>query len=79
MGGHYFAYIKNFATNRWYNFNDSSVKEISDADLESVFGGSNRKWGSGANAYLLMYRKVSSENLSVVPDEAVPETAKEAF
>ena len=79
MGGHYFAYIKNFVTNRWYNFNDSSVKEISDVELEGVFGGTDRKHGSGANAYLLMYRKVSSENILVVPDEAVPESATQAF
>ena len=78
MGGHYYAYIKNFVTNRWYNFNDSSVKEISDVELESVFGGEG-KFGSASNAYLLMYRKVSSENILVVPNEAVPESAAQAF
>jgi len=79
MGGHYFAYIKNFSTNRWYNFNDSSVSEISDKELEGVFGGSDRKSGSGANAYLLMYRVVSSDNIQAVPDESVPESATLAF
>jgi ubiquitin carboxyl-terminal hydrolase 47 len=54
LGGHYYAYIKNFATNRWYNFNDTTVKEISDCEIHNVFGGS----GSSANAYLLMYRKI---------------------
>lgn len=28
-GGHYYAYIKSFEDGKWYNFNDSSVKEIS--------------------------------------------------
>ena len=28
-GGHYYAYIKSFANGKWYDFNDSSVSEIS--------------------------------------------------
>jgi ubiquitin carboxyl-terminal hydrolase 47 len=37
-GGHYYAYIKDFETNKWYNFNDSVVREISFLDLVEVFG-----------------------------------------
>jgi ubiquitin carboxyl-terminal hydrolase 47 len=28
MGGHYYAYIKSFEDGKWYNFNDSDVREI---------------------------------------------------
>ena len=30
FGGHYYAYIKSFEDGKWYNFNDSSVTEITD-------------------------------------------------
>jgi ubiquitin carboxyl-terminal hydrolase 47 len=75
MGGHYYAYIKNFMTNRWYNFNDSSVKEIDESDIYKVYGGkqSSSTWGSySANAYLLMYRKVTPDNLPEVDESMVP-------
>lgn len=26
MGGHYYAFIRNFETGKWYKFNDSSGK-----------------------------------------------------
>ena len=32
LGGHYYAYIKSFDSERWYNFNDSNVKEIDEKD-----------------------------------------------
>lgn len=28
-GGHYYAYIKDFDTNLWYNFNDQTVQRVS--------------------------------------------------
>lgn len=28
LGGHYYAYIRNFKDGKWYNFNDSCVDEI---------------------------------------------------
>ena len=44
-GGHYFAYVKN-ANEKWYNFNDARVEEITDLDkLKSPY------------AYCLFYRK----------------------
>ena len=64
LGGHYYAYIKSFDNNCWYNFNDSFVKGIKESNIYKVFGDkpdSRRKsdWDTyGANAYLLMYRKV---------------------
>lgn len=39
FGGHYYAYIKSFQDGKWYNFNDSSVSEISEEELTKVFGG----------------------------------------
>eukprot|EP00360_Condylostoma_magnum_P000295 CAMPEP_0168313986 /NCGR_PEP_ID=MMETSP0210-20121227/5713_1 /TAXON_ID=40633 /ORGANISM="Condylostoma magnum, Strain COL2" /LENGTH=47 /DNA_ID= /DNA_START= /DNA_END= /DNA_ORIENTATION= len=39
LGGHYYAYIKCFEDNRWYNFNDSHVSEIQESDLKKIYGG----------------------------------------
>jgi ubiquitin C-terminal hydrolase len=38
-GGHYYAFVKDFSTGKWFKFNDASVSEISDEDICSVFGG----------------------------------------
>merc|ERR1712013_255801 len=40
MGGHYFAYIKDFSSGKWLQFNDSNVTEIPSEDIEAWF---NRK------------------------------------
>ena len=76
MGGHYYAYIKNFEDSKWYNFNDSSVREIEEKEITKVFGGetSTSSWGItySANAYLLMYRKITPENLVGVSDLDIP-------
>jgi len=61
MAGHYYAYIRCFENDKWYSFNDTEVIEIDDHDIEKVFGeDANTSWQhrSGANAYMLMYRKV---------------------
>ena len=44
LGGHYWAYVKN-ANSKWYNFNDTMVREINPSQLIT------------ANAYCLFYRK----------------------
>lgn len=79
-GGHYYAYIKNFEDSRWYNFNDSTVTEIDEKEIEKVFGGvyDNSSWSSSYSdsAYLLMYRKIKPSNLSKIDDELVPEYIK---
>ena len=76
MGGHYYAYIKCFEDSKWYNFNDSIVKEIEEKEITKVFGGENSvsSWGSSysANAYLLMYRKICPENIIRVDDSQIP-------
>ena len=49
FGGHYTTYAKNYINNKWYLFNDSIVREISDKQLVSQ------------NAYLLVYLKRQNE------------------
>eukprot|EP00117_Sycon_ciliatum_P032446 scpid61140/ scgid2680/ Ubiquitin carboxyl-terminal hydrolase 64E; Ubiquitin thioesterase 64E; Ubiquitin-specific-processing protease 64E len=69
-GGHYYAYIRSFKDGEWYSFNDTTVKAISDRDIESTFGSGTSSsfysyssmYRSSANAYMLMYRQVSSSN-----------------
>jgi ubiquitin carboxyl-terminal hydrolase 47 len=66
FGGHYYAYIKDLETGLWYNFNDSSVRQISVLDVIEMFGpeppskkgfAAKRIAGThSANAYMLMYR-----------------------
>jgi len=57
MGGHYYAYIKSMKTGRWYNFNDNSVTNITEADVQRMFGEGEKRLTS-SNAYLLMYRRL---------------------
>ena len=73
LGGHYYAYIKCFDTNRWYNFNDSQVKEIEKSDIEKVYGGIVGTGAFGANAYLLMYRQISDKNIKKVEENEIPQ------
>ncbi len=37
-GGHYYAYIKDLNTQRWWNFNDSSVTSIDEAVVREAWG-----------------------------------------
>eukprot|EP01080_Neovahlkampfia_damariscottae_P005080 gene5080-8680_t len=68
--GHYYAYIKDFEENKWYNFNDSTVEEIDEEKVKEMFGGNEdkiEKYGktrvTSTNAYMLMYRKIDSKNI----------------
>ncbi|KAG7401031.1 Ubiquitin carboxyl-terminal hydrolase 47 [Phytophthora boehmeriae] len=81
LGGHYYAYIKSLETGKWYNFNDSTVSEISDTELKTAFGGAT---GSGYSmrystcAYMLMYRLVSPDkNVNVIQPESIPQYLKD--
>ena len=75
-GGHYYAYIKSFEDGKWYNFNDSTVTELSsEEEVFKTFGDSH---GASGTAYLLMYRKISgTEELYKFSEELVPEYLKE--
>ena len=62
MGGHYYAYIRNFEDGAWYNFNDSHVSRIEDrevtAKIQEMYGGG----ASGAtSSYMLQYRKFDAK------------------
>jgi len=69
-GGHYYAYIKDLSSQRWWNFNDSTVSSIDEKVVREAWGGAHSaashypglygaRSQSSANAYMLMYRKVS--------------------
>lgn len=38
LGGHYYAYIKSFENNKWYEFNDSQVSEITEEEVKKTYG-----------------------------------------
>ena len=70
LGGHYYAYIKNFENYKWNCFNDSSVTEITVDDISRVYGENSYTSGSysncSTNAYLLMYRRIESESITKI-------------
>ena len=60
QSGHYYSFIKDQETNKWYKFNDSKISEYDiDNDLEKeCFGNINSKKNQyGKGAYLLFYTK----------------------
>lgn len=74
MGGHYYAYIKSFEDGKWYNFNDTDVREIDKDEITKVFG--DKSGYSGPTAYMLKYRQYNpseKENPLAIPNELVPE------
>jgi ubiquitin C-terminal hydrolase len=87
-GGHYYVYIKDIETSKWWNFNDSYVDEISVAKVLQASGGIVQQTSyygvksqvlSSANAYMLMYRKISLSQTTTnfPPNEMVPEYIKD--
>ncbi len=75
MGGHYYAYIKSFEDGKWYNFNDSDVRQMDAEDIKNVFGDKN----TSATAYMLKYRHynpATKENPITVSDDLIPEYLK---
>ena len=75
LGGHYYAYIKSFENHKWYSFNDSTVTEIQQEDIQKVYGGSASSFSSSysSNAYLLMYRRVDHENTHKLDRSLIPD------
>ena len=60
QSGHYYSFIKDQETNKWYKFNDSKISEYDiDKDLEKECFGNidNKKNQYGKGAYLLFYTK----------------------
>jgi len=81
-GGHYYAYIKDFANGEWFCFNDTSVTRITSEDIQKTFGGGALRgyysgaYSSSTNAYMLMYRQISEDNCNVIKVEDFPEHIK---
>ena len=52
-GGHYYVYIRDTSTNKWWNFNDSSVSEVSEKTVLEAQGGfmSSSVYGPVSSAY----------------------------
>ena len=55
-GGHYYAYIKCFESDQWYNFNDEKVTKLDKNDITKAFGTSYSLYSS-TTAYMLLYRQ----------------------
>ncbi|TMW64906.1 hypothetical protein Poli38472_009073 [Pythium oligandrum] len=79
LGGHYYAYIKSLESDKWFDFNDSMVSEMSEHEVKKAFGGNGSSSGYGARmshstcAYMLMYRLISKDkNINVIPKESIP-------
>ncbi|OQR88131.1 hypothetical protein ACHHYP_07520 [Achlya hypogyna] len=84
MGGHYFAYIKSFEDGHWYNFNDSNVTPITEAEVQTAWGPKASPAATGpstyyyrsshsTSAYMLMYRQVDpTRNRDFLPDADLP-------
>eukprot|EP00004_Rigifila_ramosa_P007996 TRINITY_DN1918_c0_g1_i1.p1 TRINITY_DN1918_c0_g1~~TRINITY_DN1918_c0_g1_i1.p1 ORF type:complete len:1135 (-),score=295.14 TRINITY_DN1918_c0_g1_i1:58-3462(-) len=84
LGGHYHAYVKNIYDNKWYDFNDSTVTEISfEEDVCSAFGDISTapshiqtpkiaKRPTSANAYMLMYRQKNMPQPPQITKEDIP-------
>lgn len=80
-GGHYYAYIKNFADGKWYEFNDTNVTAITEEQVKAMAGGNDdqrhRAYGVSTNAYMLMYRLVDKKiNLQKVSNDLIPEDCR---
>ncbi|KFB43249.1 AGAP007106-PA-like protein [Anopheles sinensis] len=82
-GGHYYAYIKDFKSSRWYSFNDQTVQPITQEDIHKSFGGGSYKtsytgaYTSSTNAYMLMYRQIDGEkNAQPISEDQFPDHIK---
>ncbi|XP_040166058.1 ubiquitin carboxyl-terminal hydrolase 47 [Anopheles arabiensis] len=82
-GGHYYAYIKDFKSGRWFSFNDQTVLPITQEDIHKSYGGGSYKtsytgaYTSSTNAYMLMYRQIDSEkNALPISEEQFPDHIK---
>lgn len=59
-GGHYYAYIKCFEKDQWYNFNDEKVTKLDRHEICKAFGTSYSIYSS-ATAYMLLYRQKNAQ------------------
>eukprot|EP00605_Chrysophyceae_sp_TOSAG23-4_P001272 GSChrysophyteH1.ASY1.ANO1.1383.1 assembled CDS len=71
-GGHYYAYVKDLDSQKWWNFNDSSVTEMKESDVFAGAGArsTNDRALSSSSAYMLMYRQCAADGSTVeLPSE----------
>ena len=57
--GHYFAYILDFSTQQWLEFNDSTVSLLATSDIRRAFGSAAAS--ASGSAYMLLYRRVDRQ------------------
>ena len=68
LAGHYFAFIKELSSGRWYKFNDSHVTAATDEQLKAAMGASESGGGGAAGStYMALYRRVSHTQGHVPP------------
>ena len=77
LAGHYFAYIKDLHSTKWYKFDDSRVTLAEEPQLDDARGvGGTSGLHGGASPYMCMYRRVAPGNATNVPEEELPEDLK---
>jgi hypothetical protein len=78
-GGHYYAYIRDFQKNQWFEFNDERVSgPLSTMQWQQAFGGETiNSYGyyvAQGTAYMLLYRRREpNANIDHVADSHIPE------
>lgn len=78
-GGHYYAYIKCFEKDQWYNFNDEKVTTLERHEISKAFGTSYSMYSS-ATAYMLLYRqKNSKRNEKFIKSDEFSEHIKDSL
>lgn len=81
-GGHYFAYIKDFEKDKWFEFNDSVVSEVTEDTVKSAYGGDTGAYNvnSGSSAYMMLYRQYDSNRNEKYPSPSdIPKEVAEAM
>lgn len=79
-GGHYYSYIQDRGTDKWFEFNDTWVSDFKESDIPDECFGGEEKWGSmmnyqrshvkTRNAYLVFYERVTDYEPPKSEDEA---------
>ena len=69
LSGHYFAYIKELHSGKWYKFNDSDVTVASADELEKAMGVGGER-GSGPSTYMSFYRRVDDASRAAAAAQA---------
>ena len=70
LGGHYYGYIKDLGSKKtWINFNDDSITEITEEQVQASYGGQTT-----ASAYMLLYRRLDDAlNVGQVTEANLPD------